>query len=436
MGVETVKHTPESPKKKGLHYGYAIVTGGFLAGFLMLICQRALSIALTNIQDTLGITYAQVGLIASYFGLVFAAAAFFWGWLADHEKVGPRLALTFAGACTAVGLFLFGFIGGNDLNLAIITYTLVGLGCAGIYLATVPKLVSAWFVPEKRGHAMSFIAPGGTFAAIILGLTLPTAIKSSGWQNSFMVLGILGAVCTILFFVLLRDDPAEKGLTPVGSPEGTPVVPAPKKEKKSNNFGAVLKMKITWHIGISYIVYQLAWMANTTFYVASIIRAGYSPVKAGLVVTISGLTGVLWMQLFGPLSDKLERKTVISIGAFGYAIFAIIYYFVLMDQPGFIMLTVLIVFMNGMFGTTPVIMAAFADYYPANIRGTGNGVVSTMSMVGRYGGPFLAGLAIDAGGGKTAYAFIFTAAAMIVFGILTLTWPKLKNKTAPARKAA
>lgn len=417
---------PQKPNKSWLHYGYVVVGAGFLTQVILLISMRSLSIALVNIQETLQITYAQVGLISSYFGLVYAGAAFFWGWLAD--RIGPRLALTGAGACASIGLLLFGLLGGQSLTMAIAAYTIVGLGCAGVFVATVPKLVSAWFVPEKRGHAMRFITPGGAITSMILGVVLPLGIASRGWQSCFVIIGIIATVVTIGFFSLLRNDPAEKGLTPVGSPPGTPVVPAPKKDKKDNSFAAVLKMSITWKIGIMYIIYQLGYMANSTYYVASIKRAGFSGPEAGLAVTIGAIVSILFMQVWGPLSDKIERKNVIAIGCFGYAFFAVIYYFVLLGTPNLMVCYLLISLMLGCFGITPVIMAALADYYPAALRGTGSGVISTMSMVGRYGGPFMAGLMIDAAGGKVGYGFLFAAIAVSVSAILTVTWPKLKVK--------
>jgi len=426
MDTQTKIDIPKAPKKGWLHYGYVIVAAGFFTQVILLSSQRSLSIALVNIQETLQVSYAQVGLISSYFGLVYAGAAFLWGWLADHAKIGPRLAITGAGACASIGLLLFGLVGGQSLNLAIATYTLVGLGCAGIYIATIPKLVSAWFVPEKRGHAMRFITPGGGITSMILGVVLPIGMVARGWQSCFIVLGIIAGVITLGFFTLLRDDPAQKGLTPVGSPPGTPVVAVPKKIKKDNNFRAVLKMPITWHIGIMYIIYQLGYMANSTYYVAGIKTAGYSSAQAGLAVTIAAIVSILFMQLWGPLSDRLERKTVIAIGSFGYAFFAILYYFALISGPSLIVCYILVSFMQGCFGITPVIMAALADYYPADLRGTGNGVISTMSMVGRYGGPFLAGLCIDAAGGQVAYGFIFAAVVVSISAVITLTWPKLK----------
>jgi hypothetical protein len=41
MKVEIVKHTPGSPKKKGLHYWYVVVAGSFLPDFYYLSARGA-----------------------------------------------------------------------------------------------------------------------------------------------------------------------------------------------------------------------------------------------------------------------------------------------------------------------------------------------------------------------------------------------------------
>ncbi|MCL1847446.1 MAG: MFS transporter [Coriobacteriia bacterium] len=425
------------PQKKGWrHYGYVIVVAGFLTQMTLLLGQRSLSLGLFEIQTTLGITAAEVGLISSYYGLVYAGAGFFWGWLSD--KLGPRLGLSCAGIIVAFGLFMFGLLGANGLGIAIAMYTIVGLGCAGIYIATVPKLISAWFVPEKRGHAMRFVAPGGGITSMILGVAFPVIILVTSWQVYFMCAGGFAFLITCFFFFLIVDDPAKKNLVPVGSPPGTAVTPIPKQDRKKNEFAVVLKMPITWHIGVTYIVFQLAFMANSTFVVAIMRSFGYTPVQSGLGLTISSIGAICFMQAWGPMSDRLERKTVIAIACVGYALSGIAYCIVAMNStPSLITCYVFTILLQGFFAITPVLMAAFGDYFPAEIRGTGNGVISTMSMAGRYGGPVLAGMAIDFAGGLYGYGFLFTGVMALIAGGMTLTWPSIwKKRRAEAAAAA
>ncbi|MCL1846658.1 MAG: MFS transporter [Coriobacteriia bacterium] len=421
------------PKKKKLHYGYIIVVAGFLTQVILVSSQHSLGLTLVDIQETLGVSFAEVGLLSSYYGLVYAGAAFIWGWLSD--RFGPRKSLTCSGALASIGLFLFGLFGGTSLTIALITYTIVGFGCAGIFLATLPKLIAAWFVEEKRGHALRFVSPGGAIASMVLGVVMPLGVAASSWQTCYMVIGVVAAVVTTGFFFLLRDDPSQKGLTPVGSPPDTPVRSSIKQESGAtlSQFVTVLKKPLVWHLGIMYIIYQLAYSTQVTYYVTSIRTSGYSPLEAGLAMTISSFVAIFFMQLWGPLSDRLERKSVLAIGAFGSAIVAVSYFFILQNNPNLFICYLCVALMQGFYGITPVFMAAFADYFPGELRGTASGVISTLSLVGRYGGPFLSGLCIDAAGGRVAFAFIFSASASVVAGGIGLTWPRLRKKASEGK---
>ncbi|MBP1761301.1 MAG: transporter, partial [Firmicutes bacterium] len=80
-------------------------------------------------------------------------------------------------------------------------------------------------------------------------------------------------------------------------------------------------------------------------------------------------------------------------------------------------------------GSVPVILATFSDYYSAEVRGTGSGVISTMAVVGRFFGPMLAGMAADKSG-TLASAFVFAGIMMIVASAISLTLPNLRSKVA------
>jgi len=415
----------QPPKKKGiLHYGYVVVVAGFLTQSLLLAAQRSLSLSINDIVPTLGVTLGEAGQISAWFGLIYAGAGFFWGWLSD--TIGPRYALSLAGACVAVGLVLFGILGPNGLAWALFTYSIVGLGAAGIFIATVPKLIAAWFVPDKRGHAMRFVTPGGGLTSMLLGIILPLGINAVGWATCYIVIGCFGAVVTLFFFLLLRDSPYERGLTPVGSPPDAVPTP-PVVSKTVYNFVEVLKMPITWHFGIMYTIYQFAWSANSTYYVATIRSAGYTGVEAGLAVTYASLFSIVMMQVWGPLSDRLERKTVILMGCCMYGISALIYFYLLISgKPALWVCYVMVCLMQGAFGINSTLMAAMGDYFPAKLRGTGNGVVSTMTMAGRYGGPAAAGIFLDNYGGKAGYGIAFASVFAFLAGIVAMTLPKKK----------
>ncbi len=413
----------------GPHYGWLVVFGGFLTQIILLISIQTLPLVLVQIEATLKISHAQAGTITSFFGLCYAGFSFFWGYLAD--KIGTRKALAISGIITSVMLIIFGSTV-DSLAKGIFLYALVGFGCAGIYTATIPKLIGGWFAPAKRGRAMSFITAGGVLTGATLGIVVPILSAANGWQGTFRILGIVSLIVTIVILLIVRNTPAEKGLLPVGI-KSADEMPKPVAGEKVG-FGAVLKQKITWHLGIMYIFWQLAYMAGTAFLAASMVKGiGFDPKAAGLGITIYNLCQLIGQQIWGPLSDKLERKTVIAMAAIWWAVFAFI--FVATFGSSITVTYVIIAFMGVGIGSVPVILATFSDYYSAAVRGTGSGVISTLAIVGRFFGPMLAGMVADKTG-SLSHAFTFAGIMMIIAALISFTLPGIKNKMAGQAKAA
>lgn len=90
-------------KSGGLHYAFVICLGGFLLSGIVLAAQRLPSIALDSVRQTLGVGYAEVGLITSVFMIFYAGLSLVWGMLGD--KIGTRWAMTLACALSSVVRF-------------------------------------------------------------------------------------------------------------------------------------------------------------------------------------------------------------------------------------------------------------------------------------------------------------------------------------------
>jgi sugar phosphate permease len=413
-----------SVENKGFHYGWIVVFGGFLTQIILLISIQTLPLVLAQIEGTLKITHAQAGSITSFFGLCYAGFSFFWGYLAD--KIGTRKTLTIAGILTSIMLILFGSTV-DSLTKAIFLYALVGFGCAGIYTATIPKLIGGWFAPIKRGRAMSFITAGGVLTGATLGIVVPIISVANGWQGTFRYLGIVSLIVTVIILLIVRNTPAEKGLLPVGIASADEMPKAPGKDVKVG-FGAVLKQKITWHLGVMYIFWQLAYMAGTAFLAISMAKGmGFTPAQAGVGITVYNLFQLVGQQIWGPMSDRKERKTVIAYAGIWWAVMAFI--FVATFGSSTTVTYVILALMGIGIGSVPVIMATFSDYYAPEVRGTGSGVISTLAVIGRFFGPMLAGFAADASGALSS-AFVFAAVMMIIAAIISFTLPGIKSKNA------
>lgn len=433
--LQTIEEAAPSKKGNGLHYAFVICLGGFLTQAIVLSCQRLPSVALEPIRQTLGVSYADVGLITSVFMIFYAGLSIVWGMLGD--KIGTRWAITIACGLASLGAILFGLFAQYGLIIAIATWAIAGVGTAGLLMAILPKIVSRWFAPNRRGFGMSLITPGANFSAIILGIVAPIIIGAMGWQAGYIIFGIVFAVITVFVALFFREGPEEKGLAPFGAPAGTQAAPEPKlaKEEAAQKLTArealkrVLKMPISYHFGLFYIVYQIGYMAATQYYVASIQSAGFDLATASLAVTWGGILTIICELILGSLSDRVERKNIIGTvvalsGVLGIAYFL---YLTSTPAPSLMVCYFFVALISATTGVITVIMTAAGEYYDDDIRATGTGFIGTVNLIGRYLGPWIAGMLIDATG-VVGNSFAIVGVTMIVASVIAFTFPRVHPK--------
>lgn len=437
--LQTVEGT--APKKRGgLHYAFVICLGGFLTQFIVLSAQRLPAISLESIRQTLGVSYAEVGLITSIYMIFYAGLSFAWGMAAD--KFGTKRMIVLACGLASAGAISFGILAPMGLIPAIVTWSIAGCGTAGLLMAILPKIVSRWFAPEKRGMGMSLITPGANFSAIILGIVAPIIIASTGWEMAYIIFGGIYALIALFIAITFREGPEEKGLAPYGAPEGTqaaptPTIEQPKAETASKSTETpimrVLKMPITWHFGIFYIIYQIGYMAATQFYVASIQSAGFDLAQASLAITWGGILTIITELILGQLSDRMERKSLMAFMVALNAVLSLAYFFYLANTPEASLLACyfFVATISACTGVITVIMTAAGEYYDDDIRATGTGVVGTINIVGRYLGPWLAGMVIDASG-FVGDSFLIVGITMAIAAVIAFAMPRKRAKKTKA----
>ena len=419
-------------------FAICTIVGGFATQIIRLMGQRGYSFVLPDLKAALDVSTAEIGLVASMYGTMSALGAIVWGGISD--KIGPRLTLTASGLCFAVGCFLMGMFATTGLIAACACWTIAGFGASGLYMATIPKLISAWFVPERRGSAMRWITPGGAATGMLLGVIMPILIPSVGMTGCFYFFGTVAAVLTAFFFVMIRDDPYQKDLVPVGSPAGTqlaPFIPEDKKAQKGAYIRAC-KLPIVWRLSFMYVFYQFFWQANSTYYVAN-MRGVIGLEAGGFGVTLCSVSGMIAMLLIGWASDKIGRKNTTIIGYIGAIAFALALYFLCTSgiEVQVPIMYVLVIGLNICLCLAPVMLAMFADYFPEDINSTYNGIVSTVSALGYFTAPVIAGACIDALGSTAGFYPVVAVGAALTL-IMTFFLPKTaaEQAKAEAKKAA
>ncbi len=169
--------------------------------------RQLLSILAKPIQDELGVTDGQLGLISGlYFALFYCLISIPVGWLADRTNRVRVLAAAcglWSAATMACGL------SANYPQLVLARMT-VGVGEAG----GVPPsyaIITDYFPPGRRGTALGLFNLGPPIGQA-LGVAFGAAIAAAySWRMAFLILGAVGLVAALVVLLGVRE-PERGGL--------------------------------------------------------------------------------------------------------------------------------------------------------------------------------------------------------------------------------
>ncbi len=220
QGVAAAGHVPAAAARpeKGAWLVLAILCFVYVLNFLD---RQLLSILAKPIQDDLGVTDGQLGLISGlYFAVFYCVVSIPVAWLAD--RTNRVRVLAFACALWSAATVACG-MASNYPQLALARMT-VGLGEAG----GVPPsyaIISDYFPPGTRGTALglfNFGPPIGQMLGVAFGASIAAAYS---WRDAFFVLGGIGILAAFAVLALVREP--ERGRLDKPAPAPVPVEPAP-----------------------------------------------------------------------------------------------------------------------------------------------------------------------------------------------------------------
>jgi MFS family permease len=169
----------------------------------------SISVAAARMQADLHIDTRRWGWILGAFVLSYGLFEIPTGALGD--KLGPRRVLTrvvlWWSAFTALTGLARGFYG------LLLTRFFFGVGEAGAY-PNISAALARWFPVRSRAQAQGWIWGASRFGGALAPLVVVPLQRSVGWRATFILLGCVGIVWGISWFLWYRDKPAEQpGIT-------------------------------------------------------------------------------------------------------------------------------------------------------------------------------------------------------------------------------
>ncbi|MEH6470359.1 MAG: MFS transporter [Halopseudomonas sp.] len=402
------------------HYGWIMVATGVLTLFACLGVGRfALGMLLPAMGVQLELSYGEMGFISTGNFIGYLIAVLICGRL--NSLLGARRLIFFG--LLAIGLSLLLVSQADHFIVVLLLYLITGIG-TGVANIPIMGLVAHWFAPKYRGRAAGTMIAGNGLGILFSGSLVPylnVVGGDDGWRMSWLVFGGLIVLISVACIVLIRNNPEELGLKPIGAEDDQHAdQQAPLLEPSQQD-----RRKMLTHLGSLYFLFGFTYSIYLTFIVTTLVQEyDYSESVAGQFWMGIGFLCIFSGPLFGTLSDRLGRRLGLALV---FALQTLAYLLAAANFGSIGLFLSMLLFGLVAFSIPPIIAATLGDYMGPYQVATSFGYVTFFFSIGQIIGPTLAGTLAEASGSFSGSYLLSASLTALAVGLaLMLRKPSLK----------
>lgn len=391
----------------------------YIAYIICFIDRSAINIALSYIGKDFNLSATTLGVVSSAFFFSYSLMQIPGGWLTD--RFGTKKTILFAISVWSVFTIFTGFAW--SLASLLVIRILFGIG-EGAFPSASLKQISESVPYEKRSSATSGIISSNYVGAAIAPMLIAPIMASFGWKATFHVMGIIGVIFVIVYFLVLRNVHYKNDSTI--------------KSKTKINWGQVLKSRLIWQFfivvfGLSMVTKGLdSWMPTYLLQARHINLAGIA-----WLVPLPSLAAGLGAILSGWIMTKLfnhREKWLIALASLLATVFMFGMY-KSTNLGGVISFEIATYFFKSIAFSSS--FAFFAILISKKSYGSSVGIVNFGGQLAGFIAPLLIGYLVEVFGGSYSVAFLFLvfAAGIAFFASLTFNNKSLAKNRAAASQA-
>jgi len=395
-------------------YGWTVL---FAAGSSMVVRNSAASLTLAvfifPMSEDLGWSRTLIAGAASLGGLVATVASPVVGWALD--RYGARVILT--GSVLILGL--------STVSLAWATvpiafYLAYGLG-RGIFSSPLnigpSVVVSRWFV-RRRGLATGFLFLSHSLGMITLPLIAGLVIKYRGWEDAWIVLGVLVWILALgPVSMLVRQTPEEVGLLPDGDPPKSQAGGAETSavtEEQNWTLREAARTPTLWLLAMAtgslFLLQSGTNIHQGAYFLDQGLGVGVSAATLSLNAVFTGVGSIFW----GWLVDRVPVRFTYAGVALMMAVALILFP---MADTTVEALIVASIFGAAVGGILVVPVVAYADYFGRRSLSAIRGVTEPFVSLGQAIGALFSGIVYDVTG---SYKDAFLVLSILGFATIAM----------------
>ena len=286
---------------------YKMVFATFILATIVLFDRILLSVAKDPVSEALNLSDKQMGWSMSIFALGYALFQTPAGLFAD--KYGARRVLTAVVALWSLFTALTGAVW-NFISLLIVRF-LFGAGEAGAFPG-MARAIYSWIPLQERGIVNGINFSGGRLGAAFALPLVAWLIEVVGWRLTFLILGLIGVLWGIVWYLWFRDDPEDhEGMTEAEvkfiqdntNREDSAI------EKGRIDFNKLFSSKQMWLLMGQYLASNFTFFFCLTWLFPHLrMKYNLDVMEAGLFASAPLICGALGNWFSGFLVDNIYKK--------------------------------------------------------------------------------------------------------------------------------
>ena len=337
------------------------------------------------------------------------------------ERFGPRrvvtLSLLLVGLASLATTFMTA-----PWQLWLLWGFVIGIGTGAMALVFGAIVANRWF-HTHRGLVMGVFSAANATGQLIFLPAIAWAAEHHGWRSAAYVTVGLALLMSLLIWLFLGDQPADRGMLPYGVAEGY-AVEAPPATTESPALAAIRVLRQSsrswafWALVLTFWV--CGWSTNgliQTHFIPAAHDHGMAQTTAAGLLALVGIFDVLGTVASGWLTDRMDSRVLLAIyyGGRGLSLLAIDAVLAPNVEPG---MWVFIVFYGlDWVATVPPTVALCRRHFGIKDSGMVFGWVFCAHMVGAGIGASIAGWIRTASGSYHSAWLLAAALCFISVGL-------------------
>jgi sugar phosphate permease len=401
------------------YYGWVVVAATAVAILFAAGIRVAPGAFLLDMVNSTGWSRASLSLAAAIGLLVYGFTGPAAGSL--MLRIGSRKVATAALLITAAALAVTSVVQ-EEWQLTLTFGLLSGIGTGLIASVLGATVANRWFV-RHRGVVIGIFGAASSAGQLIFYPLLTAMVEGTGWRGAALTLAILAALLSIPIALLLRDDPADLALKPLGESATDRTV---QRTSEEGTLRRALRTPTFWLLAGTFFV--CGFSSNGVVgqhFIAHAVDHGFTPGVAAEALALMGIFNFFGTIASGWLTDRIDPRKLLFV----YYLFrgvSLLTLPAIHDSLGIVAFAVL--FGIDYIATVPPTIALTADTFGRRNVGVVYGWVFAAHMVGAAVAAWGAGIIRDTQG---SYTIAFISAALLA-GLASLAALMIRRPTVRA----